>query len=78
MGTLCRTTRGAKAKHLKDTIKVKGLEFIQVDDIATDDLTEALKGMSCQDDPMTFDPHPFAQASTLSSTSLLLFPDAHP
>ncbi|KAF8067002.1 hypothetical protein FPV67DRAFT_1223190 [Lyophyllum atratum] len=39
------TTRGAKAKQLNDTVKVEGLEFVQVDDIATDDLSEALKGV---------------------------------
>ncbi|KAG6815724.1 hypothetical protein H0H87_011973 [Tephrocybe sp. NHM501043] len=39
------TTRGEKAKLLSDTIKVEGLEFVRVDDIATDDLTEALKGV---------------------------------
>ncbi|KAF5381745.1 hypothetical protein D9615_005640 [Tricholomella constricta] len=39
------TTRGAKAKQLSDTIKVQGLEFIQVDDLAKDDLTSALKGV---------------------------------
>lgn len=41
---LSRTARGTKAQQLRDTIKVERLEFIQVDDIATDDLTEALKG----------------------------------
>lgn len=31
---------------LSDTITVPGLEFVQIDDIATDDLTDALKGLS--------------------------------
>ncbi|KAG6914692.1 hypothetical protein DXG01_015877 [Tephrocybe rancida] len=39
------TTRGEKAKLLNDTIKVEGLEFVRVDDIAVSDLTEALKGV---------------------------------
>ncbi|KAG6847441.1 hypothetical protein H0H93_008085 [Arthromyces matolae] len=39
------TTRGDKAKLLTDTIKVPGLEFSRVDNIATDDLSEALKGV---------------------------------
>ncbi|KAG6810796.1 hypothetical protein H0H92_010308 [Tricholoma furcatifolium] len=37
------TTRGDKAQKLSATIKVPGLEFIQVDDIASSDLTAALK-----------------------------------
>ncbi|KAG5635331.1 hypothetical protein H0H81_011705 [Sphagnurus paluster] len=41
-GSYC-TTRGSKAKLLNETIDVPGLEFVQVDDIATDDLTQALK-----------------------------------
>ncbi|KAG6807375.1 hypothetical protein H0H93_001649, partial [Arthromyces matolae] len=39
------TTRGDKAKQLTETIKVPGLEFVRVDDVATDDLSEALKGV---------------------------------
>ncbi|KAG5643427.1 hypothetical protein DXG03_000935 [Asterophora parasitica] len=39
------TTRGAKAKQLSDAIHVKGLEFVQVDDIANDDLSEILTGV---------------------------------
>ncbi|TFK32304.1 hypothetical protein BDQ12DRAFT_707710 [Crucibulum laeve] len=37
------TTRGAKVQTLRDTIKVAGLEFTQVDDVATSDISEALK-----------------------------------
>lgn len=39
------TTRGAKVKLLTDAVKVPGLEFAQVDDIAKSDLTEALNGV---------------------------------
>ncbi|KAG6877375.1 hypothetical protein C0993_007962 [Termitomyces sp. T159_Od127] len=39
------TTRGEKAKQLNETIKVEGLEFARVDDLATDDLSEVLKGV---------------------------------
>ncbi|KAG5349869.1 putative uncharacterized oxidoreductase [Termitomyces sp. T112] len=39
------TARGDKAKQLTETIKVEGLEFARVDDIATDDLSEVLKGV---------------------------------
>ncbi|KAG6853183.1 hypothetical protein C0991_006293 [Blastosporella zonata] len=45
MARFIRTTRGEKVKVLTDTIKVPGLEFARVDDIATDDLTEVLKGV---------------------------------
>ncbi|KAG6817899.1 hypothetical protein H0H93_006930 [Arthromyces matolae] len=37
------TTRGEKAKLLSDTINVPGLEFVRVDDVASDDLSEAMK-----------------------------------
>lgn len=39
-----RTTRGAKVKTLTETVKRPGLEFAQIDDVATSDLTETLKG----------------------------------
>lgn len=42
------TTRGSKVQVLTDTIKLPGLEFVQVDDVATSDITEALKGMSAR------------------------------
>ncbi|KAG6805160.1 hypothetical protein H0H93_005502, partial [Arthromyces matolae] len=37
------TTRGAKVKVLTETVKVPGLEFVGIDDIATGDFSEALK-----------------------------------
>lgn len=40
---LFRTTRGSKVKFLTDTIRHPGLEFVQVDDVASSDLTAALK-----------------------------------
>ncbi|KDR73145.1 hypothetical protein GALMADRAFT_228280 [Galerina marginata CBS 339.88] len=39
------TARGAKYDLLVETVKVPGLEFVQVDDIATGSFTEALKGV---------------------------------
>ncbi|RXW13236.1 hypothetical protein EST38_g12621 [Candolleomyces aberdarensis] len=39
------TTRGARANTLQDTVKVPGLEFVAIDDVATSDFTEALKGV---------------------------------
>ncbi|KAF8642472.1 hypothetical protein AX16_009473 [Volvariella volvacea WC 439] len=37
------TIRGAKVNKLKETIKLPGLEFVQINDVATGDFTEALK-----------------------------------
>ncbi|KAG6822463.1 hypothetical protein H0H93_005559, partial [Arthromyces matolae] len=37
------TTRGSKVKVLTETVKVPGLEFIGIEDVATSDLSEALK-----------------------------------
>ncbi|TFK65960.1 NAD(P)-binding protein [Pluteus cervinus] len=37
------TTRGAKAKALAESIKVSGLEFARIDDVATSNFSEALK-----------------------------------
>lgn len=42
--TLTSTTRGSKVKTLTETINRPGLEFAQIDDVATSDLTETLKG----------------------------------
>jgi nucleoside-diphosphate-sugar epimerase len=39
------TTRGSKTQQLRDSVKVEGLEFVQVDDIASSDMSEALKGV---------------------------------
>ncbi|TFK62519.1 NAD(P)-binding protein, partial [Pluteus cervinus] len=38
-----RTARAEKLKKLNQVINVPGLEFTQIDDVATDDFTEALK-----------------------------------
>lgn len=45
LANVIRTARGVKAKILSESIQRTGLEFVQVDDIVTSDLTEALKGM---------------------------------
>lgn len=42
---LCRTARGAKFQRLVETVHKPGLEFVQIDDVATGDFTEALKGV---------------------------------
>jgi len=42
---LCRTARGAKFQKLVETVRKPGLEFVQIDDVATGDFTEALKGV---------------------------------
>ncbi|KAF8898048.1 hypothetical protein CPB84DRAFT_1709933, partial [Gymnopilus junonius] len=39
------TARGAKYEQLVKTVNVPDLEFVKVDDIATGDFTEALKGV---------------------------------
>ncbi|RXW13235.1 hypothetical protein EST38_g12620 [Candolleomyces aberdarensis] len=39
------TARSAKANTLQETVKVPGLEFAAIDDVATSDFTEALKGV---------------------------------
>ena len=44
LALIYRTARGAKVKHLTDTVKVPGLEFAQVDDVAKSDFTGALNG----------------------------------
>lgn len=38
------TARQAKIQSLRDTIKLPGLEFVEIDDVATADFTEVLKG----------------------------------
>jgi len=40
-----RTARSAKYLTLVESIKIPGLEFVEVNDIATGDFTEALKGV---------------------------------
>ncbi|KAF8154867.1 hypothetical protein B0H34DRAFT_799600 [Crassisporium funariophilum] len=39
------TVRGAKVQKLRNTVKVPGLEFFQVDDLATSDMKDALQGI---------------------------------
>ncbi|KAF9474121.1 NAD(P)-binding protein, partial [Pholiota conissans] len=41
----CVAPRGAKYRTLVDTIKKPGLDFVQIDDVATGNFTEALKGV---------------------------------
>jgi hypothetical protein len=43
--SISSTTRGGKAKTLTETVNRPGLEFVQVDDLIDNDLTEALGGM---------------------------------
>lgn len=42
---LCRTARGGKFQRLVETVHKAGLEFVQIDDVATGDFTDALKGV---------------------------------
>ncbi|KAF9567222.1 NAD(P)-binding protein [Agrocybe pediades] len=39
------TVRSAKYQNVVDTVKVPGLEFVEINDVATGDFTEALKGV---------------------------------
>ncbi|TFK69167.1 NAD(P)-binding protein, partial [Pluteus cervinus] len=39
------TARGEKVQSLTETVKIPGLEFTKIDDIATGDFSEALKGV---------------------------------
>lgn len=47
------TARAHKVKALQETVKVPGLEFAAIDDVATSDFTEALKGKRRSSTPLS-------------------------
>ncbi|KAG6834170.1 hypothetical protein H0H93_011452, partial [Arthromyces matolae] len=72
------TTRGEKAKLLGDTINVPGLEFVRVDDVVSDDLSEALKDVYAVIHVASPLPGRASVAETLSVRAVILSPPKKP